>query len=150
MAVSDTRYPNISVPAVTPLPSPPANVDQVLHYLYRLHNVLAQNQTRLSEFARLIAYHRNTLSTEVDVGAGGTPSGGTDNMPPASGSLVQHVDIDRTTGEARLFVDIINELGEPEWFPVGGGGGGDYHIDGGHADSIYTFEQLVDGGDANG
>lgn len=33
-------------------------------------------------------------------------------------------------------------------FVVGGGGGGDYNIDGGRADSIYTPEQSIDGGGA--
>jgi hypothetical protein len=31
---------------------------------------------------------------------------------------------------------------------IAGGGGGPYHIDGGHANSIYTGDQLIDGGGA--
>jgi hypothetical protein len=143
------RYPDTTLPSVLPLPSPPLTADDCVRYIRQLHVILNMNQTRLAEIMRIMSYHRATASTEEDTGGGG--GGGTLDMPAATGSRALHTSVDRTTGEAVLFIDLLDALGVPTWFQVGGGGGGgDYHIDGGHADSIYTFEQLVDGGDANG
>lgn len=116
--MGDERYPDVSLPSVLPLPNPPMTADQTVLYVKQLHNVLAVNQTRLAEAIRVLSYHRSTVSTDADAGYGGVPTGGTDNMPPASGSRVIHVDEDETTGLTKLFIDLKNTLGVPEWFEL--------------------------------
>jgi hypothetical protein len=83
----------------------------------------------------------------LGVGNGGTGTSDT----PANGELL----IGNGTGytvstlTAGSNITITNGAGSIQ-IAASGGGGGDYNIDGGVADSIYTPEQLIDGGDANG
>lgn len=113
------RFPDTTLPSVLPLPSPPLTPEDCVRYLRQLHVILNMNQTRLAEIMRIMSYHRSTVSTDDDTGSGGEPTGGTDAMPPASGSGVEHVVVDKVTGQARFFVDTFDSNGDPYWYEIG-------------------------------
>lgn len=121
MSQSDyERYPDTTLPSVLPLPNPPRTPEQTVAYVRQLHSILAQNQARLAEIVRILGYHRSTASNASnDGGSGGEPTGGTTNMPPASESLVQHVDFDPSTEQARFFFDGRDAAGDPAWYEIG-------------------------------
>jgi hypothetical protein len=95
------------------------------------------------QFTRDLANALGILS----VGNGGT---GTDEVP-ANGELLigNGTDYTLSTLTAGSNITITNGSGTIT-IAASGGGGGDYNIDGGVADSVYTPQQLIDGGDANG
>lgn len=115
------RFPDTTLPSVLPLPQPPMTPEECVRYIRQLHVILNMNQTRLAEVMRIISYHRSTVSTDEDTGLGGEPTGGLDEMPAATGSGVEHAFVDRTTGQARLFVDTLDSNGDPYWYEVGSG-----------------------------
>lgn len=114
------RFPDTTLPSVLPLPSPPLTPEDCVRYIRQLHVILNMNQTRLAEIMRIISYHRSTVSTDDDTGDG-EPTGGTADMPAATGSGVQHVTVDKVSGQARFFVDTLDESGNPYWFEIGSG-----------------------------
>ena len=114
------RFPDTTLPSVLPLPSPPLTPEDCVRYLRQLHVILNMNQTRLAEIMRIISYHRSTVSTDDDTGDG-EPTGGTADMPAATGSGVQHVTVDKTSGQARFFVDTFDDAGNPYWYEIGSG-----------------------------
>lgn len=119
--LASERFPDTTLPSVLPLPSPPLTPEDCVRYLRQLHVILNMNQTRLAEIMRIVSYHRSTVSTDDDTGLGGEGTGGTSEMPAATGSGVQHAVVDRTTGQARFFIDTLDSSGDPYWYEVGSG-----------------------------
>jgi hypothetical protein len=86
------------------------------------------------------------------IGILGVANGGTGlSDVPANGELLigNGTGYTQATLTAGSNVTITNGAGTIT-IASSGGGGGDYNIDGGVADSVYTPEQSIDGGDANG
>jgi hypothetical protein len=119
---------------------PPPNVNNpgdpsFRDWFYKLRTFLSQ------------ALDLSNVTGILGVENGGT---GTDEIPSNGELLIGNgTGYSVNTLTAGSNVTILNGAGTIT-ISASGGGGGDYNIDGGVADSIYTPEQFIDGGDANG